>query len=188
VLDELAQHRLDGGVLALPVDAHGVVALELFEEPFLLLVPEGNALARKARVREADLAGERVLLLDEGHCLREQALSICAAARRGAAEDGADRATGGADFRATSIETLRHMVSAGMGSTLVPALALEGAPTPGAVALPFVPPAPSRRMALCWRRTHPRAGDLRALGELVRAHLPASLVAVAREPARSARR
>ena len=180
VEDELASHRLDCGVLALPVDAHGIVSVELFDEPFLWLIPAGHRHAARAQVREADLAGERVLLLDEGHCLREQALSICAAARRGRA--GEDAAGGGADFRATSIETLRHMVSAGMGTTLLPALALEGRPTPGTVALPFAPPAPSRRMALCWRRTHPRAADFRALAAFVRENLPGAL-SPAREPA-----
>jgi len=179
VVDELVHHRLDCGVLALPVEAHGIVATELFEEPFVLLVPEGHRLAGRPRVREADLAGERVLLLDEGHCLREQALSICTAARREASDEH-DR-PGGADFRATSIETLRHMVSAGMGTTLLPALALEGRPTPGTVALPFGPPVPARRMALCWRRTHPRAAEFRELATFVREHLPRALV-----PAREA--
>src|SRR5688572_30628968 len=147
LLDDLAQHRLDCGLLATPVHQPGIVAEELFEEEFYLLAPRDHALARKCRVAEADLKETTVLLLDEGHCLRDQALSIC----------GKDAARAGPqDFRATSLETLRHMVSAGMGTTLLPALAVrkdEGELT----ALPFERPAPGRRVTLAWRKTHPRA-------------------------------
>jgi LysR family hydrogen peroxide-inducible transcriptional activator len=185
LLEELAGRKLDAGILALPFDAGALEHLELFEEPFYVLAPRAHPLASRASVRESDLAGERVLLLDEGHCMRDQALAICSKAR-----DPAGAATNG-DFRATSIETLRHMVGAGMGLTLIPALALgEGANGAAqAVALPFAAPAPVRRMALAWRRTHPRRADFLALAEFVQAHLP-DAVRGAREGARtrSARR
>ena len=162
VLDELALHRLDCGILALPIAAQGLVHTPLFDEPFLWLVPADHALAGRKSVRESDLESERVLLLDEGHCLREQALSICRRAH--VAGDG--------DFRATSIETLRPMVAAGMGTTLLPALALRGRALAGVSAIPFAAPAPGRRMALVWRATHPRAKDHRLLAAFVREHLP----------------
>ncbi len=111
------------------------------------------------------------MLLDEGHCLRDQALSMCRDAR-------ADTNELGEDFRATSIETLRHMVAAGMGLTLLPALALrDDDKRSKVVARPFDAPGPSRRMALAWRKTHPRANDFQRLAEFVRAHLPPSVVA-----------
>ena len=166
VLLELHARKIDSGLLATPVDRGSLAVEPLFEEPFLLLAPSAHPLAAKASIRDGDLEGERVLLLEEGHCLRDQALSICArAGARDAAEDG--------DFRATSIETLRHMVAGGMGITLLPALAsLSGSPAEGATTVPFREPAPSRRVALVFRAGHPRARDYAAIAEFVRAHLP----------------
>jgi LysR family hydrogen peroxide-inducible transcriptional activator len=165
-LTELASGELDAGILALPLGASGLAHQPLFEEPFWLGLPPGHALARKQSVLEADLEGERVLLLDEGHCLREQALSVCRKA-------GA-RTSAGGDFRATSIETLRHMVAAGMGVTLLPALAVapDEERRSGILVRPFARGGPARRMALCWRRTHPRAADHLRLAAFLRQHLP----------------
>jgi len=166
VLAELEQHQLDCGLLALPVPA-GLVADPLFDEPFLWLVPGSHALAQRKSVKESDLEEEQVLLLDEGHCFREQALAVCERAQ-------AQKEHSDGDFRATSIETLRQMVAAGMGTTLVPALALGGREKGGrnSVALPFAAPAPTRRMALVWRGTHPRGKDHRLLAQWIREHLP----------------
>ena len=172
VLSELEQHQLDCGLLALPVPA-GLVSDPLFDEPFLWLVPVNHESAKKKSVRETDLEQEHVLLLDEGHCFREQALAVCARAH--ATREHAD-----GDFRATSIETLRQMVAAGMGTTLVPALALGARSKAGtnAVALPFAAPAPTRRMALVWRGTHPRGKDHRLLAQWIREHLPEGVQAI----------
>jgi LysR family transcriptional regulator, hydrogen peroxide-inducible genes activator len=164
VLAEIAGRRIDCGMLALPIAADHLTVEPVFDEPFFLIAPPGHELARKKAVHEADLAGERVLLLDEGHCLREQALSICSRAR-------AIEATGESDFRATSIETLRHMVAGGMGLTLLPALALrngDGQTT----SIPFADPVPFRRMALAWREGHPRARDYVEIAKFLRDHLP----------------
>jgi LysR family hydrogen peroxide-inducible transcriptional activator len=170
ILLELEEHRIDCGVLALPAGA-GLVSVGLFDEPFWLLVPREHALAGKKQVREQDLADETVLLLDEGHCFREQALSLCT-------ENGARSEGGNGDFRATSIETLRQMVAAGMGTTLLPALSL-GTEMRAVKAIPFANPAPARRLGLCWRGTHPRGGDHRLLAECIRANLPEGVRAVA---------
>jgi LysR family hydrogen peroxide-inducible transcriptional activator len=181
VLSEIAQRRLDCGLLAMPVTAEGLAIEPLFDEPFLLIAPRNHALAAKKTVSESDLAGERVLLLDEGHCLREQALSICARA-------GALDATGEGDFRATSIETLRHMVAGGMGLTLLPALALRDGQARGDVAVvPFAEPAPSRSMALVFRASHPRARDYVQIAAFVREHLPAEVKSQS-DPSASRRR
>jgi LysR family hydrogen peroxide-inducible transcriptional activator len=175
VLAEIQARRIDSGLLALPVDAPGLSTEVLFEEPFLLLAPREHPLAAKTRVGESDLEGERVLLLEEGHCLRDQALSICA--RAGARDAGLD-----GDFRATSIETLRHMVAGGMGITLLPALAAEKGPKVDAAAtVPFTEPAPSRAVALVYRATHPRARDYVNIAELVRAHPPEGVRAAKRK-------
>lgn len=172
LLDDLVQHRLDCGLLATPVPTAGIVSEELFQEPFFLLAPREHELARKKKLGEADLLGQRVLLLDEGHCLRDQALSIC---RESHAEPARQ------DFRATSLETLRHMVAAGMGTTLMPALALrkdEGE----LAALPFEKPVLGRRVLLAWRKTHPRAEDYRELARVIRSNLPPSVVPIVGRP------
>jgi LysR family transcriptional regulator, hydrogen peroxide-inducible genes activator len=175
VLAEIQGRRIDSGILALPVEGAGLATEVLFEEPFLLLAPSGHALAAKRSVRDVDLEGERVLLLEEGHCLRDQALSICA--RAGARDAGLD-----GDFRATSIETLRHMVAGGMGITLLPALAVGSGPgADSATVVPFSEPAPSRAVALVFRATHPRARDYVGITDLVRAQLPEGVPAVKRK-------
>jgi len=164
VLEEIARRRLDCGMLAMPIEASGLTVVPVFDEPFFLIVPADDDLAKKRSVRESDLQGRRVLLLDEGHCLREQALSICA---RAGALDG----TEAGDFRATSLSTLRRMVAGGMGITLLPALAVRESDG-GTATLPFEGHPPARRMALAWRESHPRARDYAELARFLRANLP----------------
>lgn len=167
LLDQLAQGELDLLLLALPVDRTDALTFPIFREPFLLLAPRDHALARgRGALREEDLDGHGVLLLEDGHCLRDQALEVCAQA-------GREVETGG-DFRATSIETLRHMVAAGLGVTLLPSLALpRRASRKGPVAIPFTASAAARRrIALVWRRTHPKGPDLALLAEFIREHSP----------------
>jgi LysR family hydrogen peroxide-inducible transcriptional activator len=173
ILERLHGHQLDAAFLALPVDDASLVVRPLFDEPFWLLTPADHPLARRRRVRESDLSGERVLLLTEGHCLRDQALSLC---ERVEAEAG----RGAQDLRATSLETLRQLVAAGLGCTLLPALAVPsergtGRPTRP---LPFVRPGPSRRIALVHRKTHPRPADLEALAKAIRKGLPEGVTPV----------
>jgi len=169
LLEELAAHRLDAALLALPVHAPGMVSTALFDEPFFVLVPSEHPLAARTQVRDTDLEGQRVLLLTEGHCLRDQALAIC----------GDQRSPHDDDFRATSLETLRHMVAAGLGCTLLPALAVPGLTADAVAARPFRAPAPTRRIGLVWRRSFPDADALRVLADFIRARLPKSVRAVA---------
>jgi LysR family hydrogen peroxide-inducible transcriptional activator len=172
LVDALSAHRLDVALVALPLDEPRLRTLPIFEEPFFLLLPADHRLAKRKRVGERDLAGLQVLLLTEGHCLREQALSICDRAE-------AETRTHGADVRATSLETLRQLVAAGMGTTLLPAMAVE-ADAPGAStrALPFQEPAPVRRIALAYRQTYPRPDDLRRLAVAIRGALPPAVRAL----------
>ena len=145
VLKKLHDGDLDAGIIALPIHDDTLHAEFLFEESFVLAVPKGSALAKLKKIKLSDLANERLLLLDDGHCLRDQALEVCQMAGVG------ERA----GFRATSLETLRHMVSANVGMTLLPALTVQPPvpPTPNVVLIPFAAPAPSRRIAIVWRRT-----------------------------------
>ena len=145
ILKKLHDGELDAGVLALPIHDDTLHAEFLFEEAFVLALPKHHRLAKAKRVKLADLALESLLLLDDGHCLRDQALEVCA--MTGAAEKPG--------FRATSLETLRHMVSANVGVTLMPALSVHApAPnSPGVSLVPFSEPVPHRRIAMIWRRT-----------------------------------
>jgi LysR family transcriptional regulator, hydrogen peroxide-inducible genes activator len=146
VLQRLRDGQLDAGLLAEPVEAGDLERLELFAEDFVLAVPCDHPLAADdGPVDTSVLADEHVLLLEEGHCLREQALSVCQLA-------GASERHG---FRATSLETLRQMVAAGVGITLLPELAvLPPVPPSGDVALlRFRDPVPRREIAMFWRST-----------------------------------
>lgn len=161
VLDRLRGGKLDAGVLALPIRDDGLTIDPLFDEDFALAVPVDHRLAAGGDgVGTEVLARERVLLLEEGHCLRDQALEVCSLAG----------ATERRDFRATSLETLRQMVAAGVGLTLLPELAVRPPvpPSPHVAVRHFAAPAPSRRIALVSRRTSVHRGLLEQVAEVLR--------------------
>ena len=164
MLEKLHAGELDLGILALPVELEGLESRELYREEFVLAVPDRHPLAARERVRVADLRDERLLLLEEGHCLRDQALEVCS--RVGVRDSQ--------DFRATSLETLRQMVAAGAGVTLLPELAGRGAYRSGrgVVLRPFVRPAPARRVGAVWRKTTPRRAAIDAVTALIAQHAP----------------
>ncbi|MGB5486000.1 MAG: LysR substrate-binding domain-containing protein [Lysobacterales bacterium] len=157
ILNMLDQGRLDAGLLALPIEEHGMEMEILFEEPFVTAMPASHPLTEKQTISIEDLEGEELLLLEEGHCLRQQALAVCALA--GAHER--------VDFHATSMETLRQMVATNAGVTLMPVLSVKPpvASTDNIVLRPFVSPAPSRTIALVWRSSSPLGGFLRKLAK-----------------------
>jgi LysR family hydrogen peroxide-inducible transcriptional activator len=164
MLEKLHAGELDLGILALPVELEGLESRALYREEFLLAAPERHPLAAQERVRVSELRDAKLLLLEEGHCLRDQALEVCS--RIGLRDSQ--------DFRATSLETLRQMVAAGAGVTLLPELAGRGAYRSGhGVALrPFVRPAPARQVGAVWRKTTPRRAAIDAVTELIRQHAP----------------
>ena len=160
---------LDAAMLALPVHADGLEVEILFEEPFMLAVPASHHLANREDIQLSDLDGEELLLLADGHCLRDQALEVCAMA--GAHER--------VDFHATSMETLRQMVAADVGLTLMPILAVKP-PIPATENLAFrsfATPAPSRTIALVWRRSSPLGSLMNRFAKCVR-QLPPGLLKV----------
>ncbi len=159
MLDHLNAGDIDVGILALPVSSEGLSERRLFDEPFMLAVPEQHALARRRSVKATDLNGETLLLLEDGHCLREQALDICA--RTDAQEKQ--------DFRATSLETLRQMVASGGGVTLLPQLASTGAygNARGVAIVPFAHPTPVRHIGALWRRTSARGAAIAAVCDVI---------------------
>jgi LysR family hydrogen peroxide-inducible transcriptional activator len=172
LLERLHNHQLDAALLSLPLPDAELVAWPLFDEPFWFVCPAGHPLACKSSVSVADLAGKTLLLMAEGHCFRDQALEVC----RTHLPDRAQAS----DFRAASLETIRQMVAAGFGCTLLPALAL---PEPAQEAsrmkvLPFDARKGFRRVGLVWRESFPRVDDLKRLGTFIRDHLPEKLRAV----------
>src|SRR5215471_5573732 len=150
MLQKLHSGEIDVGILALPVPLDGLDVYELYKEPFTVALPAGHKLAQRRTVKVADLNHETLLLLEDGHCLRDQALDICSST------DVHEKQ----DFRATSLETLRQMVGAGVGITLLPELAGHGAygNARGVTIKPFVKPVPTRTIGAVWRKSSARRG------------------------------
>jgi len=163
MLEKLHAGELDLGVLALPAELAGLESRELYREAFLVALPERHPLGAHAVLRAGDLKGETLLLLEEGHCLRDQALEVCS--RAGVREEQ--------DFRATSIETLRQMVATGAGLTLLPELAARGAyrSARGVVLRPFAKPVPVRHVGAVWRKTTARRAAIDAVTRLIVEHV-----------------
>jgi len=161
---ELEAGNLDAAVLAEVPDLGELERIPLAEDPFLLAAPPAHPLARKSRISLADLAGQPLLLLEDGHCLRGQALSFCSQA--GVRE---------VDFRASSLPTLIQMVAAGLGLTLLPSLCAGQERGRAGLALrPFADPAPGRTLVLAWRAGSPLAGALGTFAEDLKAAWPSA--------------
>jgi LysR family hydrogen peroxide-inducible transcriptional activator len=159
MLEKLHAGAIDVGILALPVATEGLECRRLYDEPFTVAMPEHHRLAKRPSVRVEDLKDESLLLLDDGHCLRDQALEVCS--RVGVQEKQ--------DFRATSLETLRQMVATGAGITLLPEMASQGAygKAQGVVVRPFAKPAPSRKIGAVWRKTSARLQAIEAICKVI---------------------
>ena len=162
MLEKLRAGEIDVGILALPVSLDGFDSRLLYDEPFAVALPEHHRLARRAQIRVADLEGETLLLLEDGHCLRDQALEVCSRVGLHEAQD----------FRATSLETLRQMVATGAGITLMPELASRGAygNARGLVMRPFAKPVPMRRIGAVWRKTSARRPAIDAVAKIIAEH------------------
>lgn len=158
VLRELGVGALDLGLLALEAELGEVAHATIAVDPFVVALPKGHRLAAKKRLRLADLTGEPVLLLDDGHCFRTQALSLCA-------QVGAEEAA----FRATSLPTLAQMAASGLGLTLLPELSVPVENRQEQLDVrPFARPAPHRTIALIWRPTSPFGDAFEELARVMR--------------------
>ena len=164
LLKKLSDAELDVIILALPVSSSGLSEIKLFDEPFLLALPRGHELSIQDSVSLSDLSEERILLLEDGHCLRDQALEVCMMA--GATENP--------EFQGTSLETLRHMVSAGMGVTLMPYYSVfpNSGSNPPMTYLQFDAPVPSRKIGLLFRESSQRREGFLSIANTIRSSLP----------------
>lgn len=164
LLKRLRDGEIDVGIMALPVALDGLVARSLYSEAFTVALPQHHPLGQRASIKVPDLKDQTLLLLEDGHCLRDQALEVCS--RVDVREEE--------DFRATSLETLRQMVVAGLGITLMPELAVESpfGSQRGLVVRPFAKPAPARTIGAVWRKSSTRAAAIDALCEVI-AHVMA---------------
>jgi LysR family transcriptional regulator, hydrogen peroxide-inducible genes activator len=161
LLEKLRAGEIELAILALPVPPDGLETRELYAESFMLAVPNHSTLAKKASVKLDELSGETLLLLEDGHCLRDQALDVCS--RIDVRESD--------DYRATSLETLRQMVAAGLGITLLPELATRGpfGSGQGLTVKPFVRPVPTRSVGAAWRKSSTRTAAIAAVCDLIAA-------------------
>lgn len=172
LVDRLQRGELDMLLLALEADLGEAETLPLYSDPFVVAMPSGHRLASRRSVNEADLEDETLLLLEDGHCLREQALAVC--------RFGKARELG--DFRASSLNTLVRMVEGGLGITLLPGMAVssEVHGDGNLVVRPVVKRAPSRTIGLAWRPSTARRAEYRLLAKVFDAHPPAGVKQVRR--------
>lgn len=158
LLERLRVHELDAALLATEVEGPDLASRRLFDEPFLAALPPEHPLAASASVAEAELARD-ILVLADGHCLRDQTLAAC----------GRSGALGG-PLRASSLSTLLNMVAAGYGTTLIPGLAAGAAQDAGIVLRPLAAKA-GRTVRLAWRARFPRRAAVEAVAEVITARL-----------------
>ncbi|MCB1852186.1 MAG: hydrogen peroxide-inducible genes activator [Gammaproteobacteria bacterium] len=163
--EELKRGEQDAIIISLPFDEPGIEVLPLYQEPFVVLLPSGHPWADKSEVDRAAMSDERVLLLGAGHCFRDQVLEAC---------PGCQKPSPGVqgNFEGGSLETIRYMVASGLGITVLPcsAAGIQGMPGEMLISRPFRGEAPSRTVALAWRKSFPR---LQAI-ELLRAVITAT--------------
>jgi len=160
ILVMIKEGKLDAVILALPEEHEELEVKPLFEEPFYLATSKTHPFARKKSIKQTDLRGEALLLLEDGHCLRDNALEVCTYA-------GAKEQSG---FRASSLETLRQMVAVGTGITLIPQLAMQKDFSVHKLIkyIPFSDPVPSRKIGILWRKTSLRKQCLEEVGEIIK--------------------
>jgi len=166
LVEGLRARTLDAAVIALPYAAPGIETAPVAEDEFLFLCPTGHKLAERNDLAPEHLKSEDVLLLEDGHCLREHTLSVC----------GATPGRRSSEVSATSLHTLVQMVAGGLGVTLLPKIAAEAGAAAGAhVSIrPFAEPVYGRSIGVAWREGSPRADEARTLAKLLREEIFAS--------------
>jgi LysR family hydrogen peroxide-inducible transcriptional activator len=158
LVEGLRAHTLDAALIALPYEANGLDTVELFDDEFLFVGAADHPLSTKTNLSAGDLDGSQVLLLEDGHCLRDHAIGVCGLGRPGQE-----------DVRATSLFTLVQMAAGGLGVSLLPRIAADaGLAGEGLVVRPFNPPVIGRQIGLAWRRGSGRLVEIKALAHLVK--------------------
>jgi LysR family transcriptional regulator, hydrogen peroxide-inducible genes activator len=163
LLDMLRTGELDCAILAEPFPDTGLAVAALYDEPFMAAVPSTHALAQRKQVTAEELKNETMLLLGTGHCFRDHVLEVCPEYARFSSNTEGIRKS----FEGSSLETIKYMVAAGMGVTVVPRLSMPKDPQPHIVYVPFSEPVPTRRVVLAWRRTFPRYEAIAALRNVI---------------------
>lgn len=167
LLEKMKNAELDVLILALPVESHDFVELDLFREPFRLGVNKTEPLAKQAMINMGDISQQEMLLLEEGHCLRGHILDACLLANLKESSQ----------FQATSLETLRHMVGEGMGMTLIPELAVPAKTRKADLIqyIEFSDPKPNRRIGMIYRKNSYREETFYEISELIKSVLPVKM-------------
>jgi len=165
LVELLRQGEIDCAIMALPLPEAGLITKPLYDEPFVVAMPRSHEWASRESISAEDLKQQTMLLLGTGHCFRDQVLEVCPELSRfSAANDGIQRT-----FEGSSLETIRHMVAAGIGVTVLPLTAVP-TPLPENSLIRYVPfegHAPDRRVVLAWRRSFPRLAAIDALAQAV---------------------
>ncbi|VXC87361.1 Hydrogen peroxide-inducible genes activator [Oceanicaulis sp. 350] len=163
LVDALKDRRLDAALIALPYDAPGIETTGVLEDEFLFAATPDHPLAQRDTLSPEMLADEQLLLLEDGHCLRDHALAVCSASRP-------DTNDARSDFAATSLHTLVQMVKSGLGATLLPKLAIDAglADRLDLAIRPFDPPVAGREIGVAWRKGSAREHEARMLADAVR--------------------
>jgi LysR family hydrogen peroxide-inducible transcriptional activator len=167
LIELLRQGELDAAIMALPLPEHGLVVQPLYDEPFVVALPQQHPWAKRERISSDELRSETMLLLGTGHCFRDQVLEVCPEMSRFSSNgDGIART-----FEGSSLETIRHMVASGIGITVLPQASISDTETADGMLryIPFSEPAPSRRVVIAWRKSFPRTAAIDAVRAAIRA-------------------
>jgi len=162
--EKLKQGELDVIIISLPFAEPGIETLPLYDEPFSILLPQDHPWASKEQLSSDALAKLDLMLLGPGHCFRDQILQACPECNQ-SSSDNADLLR---TLEGSSLETIRLMVSSGIGATVLPCSALVGREDINAVVLPFKEPAPKRRIALAWRKSFHRRAAIESVADAIR--------------------
>jgi LysR family hydrogen peroxide-inducible transcriptional activator len=159
LLDMLRTGELDAAIMAEPFPDTGLAVAPLYDEPFMVAVPKSHPLARRSTIPAEELKRETMLLLGTGHCFRDHVLEVCPEYARFSSDAEGIRKS----FEGSSLETIKYMVSSGMGITVVPQLSVPAEEQAHVAFVPFADPVPTRRVVLAWRRSFTRYEAIAAL-------------------------
>ena len=165
LIELLRQGEIDCAIMALPLPETGLMTVPLYDEQFVVVTPANHPWADRTSIAAEDLKLQNMLLLGSGHCFRDQVLEVCPELSRfAAASEGIQRT-----FEGSSLETIRHMVAAGIGITVMPMSAVKSHDRNSELLryIPFENPIPDRRVVLAWRKSFPRISSIEALKDTV---------------------